>query len=69
MQTIEISNISTQIQKILNQGENCILTEKGVPVAEIINLKSNKKSFKKFEKIKLSKDISIQHYLDIEREH
>lgn len=71
MVQVKVSEISRKIEDVLNQvekGENCLILKEGIPIAEILPIKTKSQGWKrKIKKVKLPKGVSAQSYIEYER--
>jgi antitoxin (DNA-binding transcriptional repressor) of toxin-antitoxin stability system len=68
---VKVTELSQKIDKLIAQienGESCLITKDGKPIAEILPVKNHTQGWKRqFSKVKLPSGISAQAYIEEER--
>ena len=68
IKAVELAEKSNELLKEINKGHSCLIKNKDNPIAEIIPIKKSKKGWlRNFKKIKLNNNISVQKFIEEER--
>ena len=71
MVQVKVTELSQKIDKLIAQienGESCLITKDGKPIAEVLPIKNHTQGWKRqFSKVKLPSGITAQAYIEKER--